>query len=276
MASSVRLAHLVVGAVMAVVLVCAACVQAASDALYAQAGPQSLAARVPAGFGLAVYRALDAIAPAYYVEDALAHNALARGDLVAAQGYAVRMPSGGRRNATLAAIAAARGQTRLALEYDFVANDVDALQNDIATLARTDAGAAAALEARVRARLIALGTHPDAVAESYFTSGVLADRRGRRRESLADYQAALTIAPLNMKYVLSAANEAANLGENDAARRLFRHGLDVNPGSGDALAGLGLLALRAGHRAQAQAYLARARAVDPHAAMIEGLEAALR
>ena len=276
MAGSVRLAHVVIGAVIACALAAAACVQFASDALYAQADPQSLAAHVPIGFGLAVYGALDRIAPADYVEDGLARAALARGDLDAAQHYAVRMPAGGRRNDMLAAIATARGQTQLALEYDYVANDTDALQNDIAKLARTDVTAASALEARVRARLIALGTHPDAVAESYYTSGWLADWRRRPREAYADYRSALAIAPLNMKYVLSAANEAVALGDDDAARQLFHRGLDVNPVSGDATSGLGIVALRAGDRGKALAYLARARAIDPHAPMILELEKALR
>ena len=276
MAGSVRLAHVVIGAVIACALAAAACVQFASDALYAQADPQSLAARVPIGFGLAVYGALDRIAPADYVEDGLARAALARGDLDAAQHYAVRMPAGGRRADMLASIAEARGQTQLALEYDLVANDTDALQNEIAKLARTDVNAAAALEARVRTRLIALGTHPDAVAESYYTSGWLADWRQKPREGYTDYRAALAIAPLNMKYLLSAANEAVALGNNDEARRLFLRGLDVNPASGDATSGLGIVALRTGDRAKARAYLARARAIDPQAPMILELEKLLR
>jgi tetratricopeptide (TPR) repeat protein len=277
MAASERVALGTVGALVACVLVCAALVQFASYALYAQqAGPQSLAAHVPPTFGLAVYGALDRVAPFGFVEDGLAHAALARGDLDAAQRYALRMPAGGRRDDVLADVARARGNAPLALQYAISANDVDALQSDIMTLARHDVHAASALEARVRGRLAALGTHPDAVAESYYISGNLANWRSQPREASADYQAAIAIAPLNVKYVLSEANEAYILHDDAGARRLFRHVLDLNPASGDALSGLGLVALRAGHRGQAVAYLARARAVDPHAEMIPSLAKALR
>jgi Tfp pilus assembly protein PilF len=50
----------------------------------------------------------------------------------------------------------------------------------------------------------------------------------------------------------------------------------IDPAGGDAYAGLGLIALREGRRDRAQAYLQRARALDPHAQMIPALEAALR
>jgi tetratricopeptide (TPR) repeat protein len=267
MQRSERFALGIIGAVVAIVFVCAGCVQAASRALYSSAGSH---------FGVAVYGMLDRMAPADFVEDTLAHAALARGDLDAAQRYAVRMPEGGRRSGVLAAIAAAHGQTAQAFEYAYVADDLDALQTDIMATARVNVKLAAQEEARVRVRLMALGTHPDAVAESYYTSGNLATWRRQPREALADYQAALTIAPLNMKYLISAATQAWLLHDYADAQRLYRSGLDVNPASGDALAGLGLVALHAGHRAQAVAYLARARTVDPNAGMIRPLAAALR
>jgi tetratricopeptide (TPR) repeat protein len=267
MQRSERFALGIIGAVVAVLLVCAACVQIASRTLYAS--PDS-------GLGLAVYGVLDRIAPVGFVEDALAHAALTRGDLDAAEHYATRMPDDGRRNAVLAAIAAARGNAQQAFDYAYAANDVDALQTDIMAIARVNVHAATAQEARVRARLIALGTHPDAVAESYYVSGNLANWRSQPREAYTDYQAALAVAPLNMKYVISAANQELILHDDAGAARLFHTGLDVNPASGDALAGLGLVALHAGHRAQAIAYLARARALDPGAGMIRPLAAALR
>ncbi len=268
-----RYALATIGALMACALLC---VQLASAALYAQAGPQSIAARVPQSFGLAVYGALDRIAPAGFVEDSLAHAALARGDLDAAEHYAERMPEGSRRDATLGTIAAARGQSERAFDYAFAANDVDAVQADIMSLARRDVFAATALEARERERLIALGTHPDAVAESYYISGNLANWRSQPREAYADYQAAIAIAPLNVTFVLSEANEAFILHNDADARRLFRSVLDLNPDSGNALSGLGLVALRQGDRRQALAYLTRARALDPRAPMISDLEKALR
>jgi len=218
-----------------------------------------------------VYGALDRIAPADFVEDTLAHDALARGDLDGAQHYATRMPANERRSDVLAQIAQARGDATQAFEYYFAADDVDALQRSIAALAVRDRPAALASEARVRARLIALGTHPDAVAESYLISGRLAVPLYGAKKALPYYQAALAIAPLNLTYVLETAYCALDAKDYELARTIFRSGLDVNPKSGDAFAGLGLVALRTGDRAQAQAYLARARAAEPNADAIPGL-----
>jgi tetratricopeptide (TPR) repeat protein len=79
-----------------------------------------------------------------------------------------------------------------------------------------------------------------------------------------------------MGYVLSAANNAYLSGDLADAQRLFEDGVSIDPAGGDAYAGLGLIALREGRRDRAQAYLQRARVVDPHAQMIPALEAALR
>lgn len=267
MAANGRLARGTIGAVLIVALACAGCVQAASAALY----------RSPASrFGLAVYSALDRFAPVGFVEDTLTHSALARGDLDAAQHYAMRMPQSARRDDALAQIAAARGEGGQAFEYFYAADDVDALQRSVRAVAVHDVATAYALEARVRVRLIQSETHPDAVAESYFISGQLAGLLGRSHEALVNYQAALGMAPLDMTYVLATANCAMDNHDYELARTTFRGGLDVNPASGDALAGLGIVALRTGDRAEAKAYLARAEAAEPHAPMVRALKRALQ
>lgn len=253
-----------------------AAIQLASDAFYAPAGPQSLAARAPIGFGLAVYRILDRVAPAAYVEDTLASYALRAGDLDSAQHHAVRMPAGPRRDDLLGQIASARGQTMLAMEYYFVAADVDRMETVAMDLARVDAPGALNLERRFRERLIALQTHPGAVAESYYVTGNLSNWLGKRDDSRRDFEAALAIAPLDMKYVLSAANENYVMGDYGAARRWFAYGLTINPASADMLGGLGLVAVRTGNRALARSYAARARAIDPHSLMLAALDRALR
>ena len=150
----------------------------------ATASPHALVARVPLAFGLDVYRAIDKVAPAEYVSDGLATMALAQGDLDAAQRYAVQMPAGERRDDLLAQIAAASGDAVLAREYYFVATDVTAMQAAIATLARTDIFGALATEAQFRDWLIALGTHPDAVAESYAISANYESWLHRYRDGL--------------------------------------------------------------------------------------------
>jgi len=271
-----RLPHALASGVVAFVLVLLALVQFGSDALYARAAPQSLVARIPLAFGVRVYEAIDAVAPAGYVNDALASNALIHGDAGAAQRYALEMPAEPRRDDLLAQAAAAQGNEELAREYYFAAADVDATQTQILRLARTNVTEAMLLEVQFRNRLIALRTHPDAVAASYLIGGNLEASQHRDRLALALYRDALALAPRNMAYVLSAANAAFRSGDLSTAQAYFERGLAVNPASGDCLAGLGLVALRQGDRAQAVAYLARARATDPHAQMIPALESALR
>jgi len=262
--------------VLGCVVVALALVQFASDALYARAAPQALVTHIPLAFGERVYETIDAIAPAAYVNDALAEAALQQGDAASALRYATRMPAGSRRDALLARIARAQGDDVLAGEYAFAADDVDAVQRDVARIARYNLGQALQLEGRFRERLIALGTHPDAVAESYAISATYEAGLHSYASALALDEQALALAPLNMGYVLSAANNAFVSGDLVDAQRLFERGVAIDPAGGDSYAGLGLIALREGRRDRAQAYLQRARAVDPQAQMIPALEAALR
>ncbi|HTU81862.1 MAG TPA: hypothetical protein VMF61_07020, partial [Candidatus Acidoferrales bacterium] len=129
---------------------------------------------------MAVYRALDTVAPAPFVEATLAERALARGDANAAQHYALRLPPTPVRDRLLARVAAARGDAALALEYSLAAPDVDAVQARVDALAPDDPPAAYALERVLRVRLELLTTHPDAVAEAWFRMGELANVAGRR------------------------------------------------------------------------------------------------
>jgi len=241
-----------------------------------QVGSEAIYGRLPVQIGVRIYQAIDAVAPADYVSDGLAMTALRHGDLDAAEHYAIAMPAGPRRDDLLAQVAQARGEPVLAREYYFAAADVVAMQRAIAEVARYNLRDAEQEQAGFRARLIALGTHPDAVAESYWLSGNYAAMQHRYLEGLSDDEQALVLAPMNMAYILSAANNAYQGNDVRAAQRWFERGVAVDPGGGDAYAGLGLIALRAGDRARAQAYLERARAVDPHAQMIPALAAALR
>ena len=276
MRSSSRVPRAIVGALVLFVALLLAIVQLASDAIYASAAPTALVAHLPLAFGLRVYQAIDSAAPAAYVNDALAFAALRQGDALAAQRYALRMPAGPRRDALLAQAAAAQGQTVLAREYYFAADDVAATQAAIARLARTDLPAAMQLENRLREQLLLLGRHPDAVADSYYNS---ANYEAWRHHYLAGYaldERALALAPLNMGYLLSAANNAYLGGDLADAQRLFERGIAIDPGGGDSYVGLGWIALREGHRDRARAYLQQARAIDPRAEMIPAFEAALK
>lgn len=247
-------------------LVALGVVQAASESFVRAPGTAS--ALVPRAFGVRVYRALDRFAPAPFVDETLAADALSRGALNAAERYAVRLQVSARRDDLLGRIAKARGQSRLAEEYFFVAPDISRMQEAIAARARRDPAGAYDLERRFRERLKALRTHPDAVAESYWISGALADDLHHPHRSIRDYESAIALAPFNVKYLLGAANEAYTYGAYATATREYRRGLGVNPACGDCLAGLGLIALHDGHRSAAERYAARAQTAQPASGML--------
>jgi hypothetical protein len=282
--------RLSLGAIVVALVVAFAAVQLASDALDSRAAaPGTLPRQVPVRFGLAVYRVLDRVAPAPYVETTLAQEALGRGDAGAAERYALRLPGSPIRDELLARVALLRGQAALAGEYFLAAPDpaaVDAAANEMA--AAGDPAAGYALERLLEVRLTHDATHPDAVAEAYWTMGRLANRQAWRevsgsprqrawlREALRDFEAAVGLAPLSERYLVEDANQANLLGDRSRARALFGQAADIDPSSADAIAGLGVIAWENGDRPAADEYLARARAVDPSALMVRALERDLR
>jgi hypothetical protein len=270
---------------IAALFVALAIVQLASYALDARAAvPGSLPSRVPLGFGLAVYHALDRVAPAPFVESTLAAQALAAGDFDGAQRYALRLPSSPTRDELLAQTARARGDATLALEYDLAAPDVDAVSQAAFALAASDPEAAYQLELHLKDRLALLTTHPDAVAEAYWNLGEFGNQSAWRKvpqspaqrawlqRARGDFESAVALAPLSEKYALSAGNQAALLSDYPRARQLFLQAAEIDPGGADAIAGLGVAAFSSGDLVQARADLARARALDPAAKMVRALE----
>ena len=281
---------------MPVVLACAcaalilflAIVQLASDSFAARAAaqPGSVPWRVSPAWALSVYRALDRAAPAPYVKETLARAALESGDPAAALRYATRLPASPERNEILARVAQRRAQPVLALEYFFAAPDIDEVQMHVDAIGARDPAAALDLERRLRDRLAALNTHPDAVAEADWRMGVIASREAERAapavrgawnlRALQSYELAHSLAPFSSKYGLTAANQAYSNGDDADAGLFYRQTVEQDPGSADAVAGLGLVALRAGRRAQAENYLARARGIDARAQMVRVLERELQ
>jgi len=248
----------------------------------------TLPRRISPSFGDAVYGALDRLAPASYVESTLAQRALERGDLVSAQRYAVHLPASPSRDELLARIAGARGQSQLALEYSLAAFDSDAVEAASQRLAVTDPQAAYELERLLEVRLSGRAMHPDAVAEARWQMGVFANQvawgkvPGSRAQrawltiASSDFESAVALAPLSERYAIAAANQADLLAERDRAEALFARAADIDPGSADAIAGLGVVALQNGDRVAAAAYLKRARALDPSALMVRALQRDLR
>ncbi|MBV8491109.1 MAG: tetratricopeptide repeat protein, partial [Candidatus Eremiobacteraeota bacterium] len=267
---------------------CFGTIQLASYGLDAGvAAPGTLPTHVSPAFGLAVYRVLDRIAPAPYVESTLAETALRDGDFAAAQRSALRLPSSAVRDELLARIAAAQGDATLALEYFIAAPDVDAVRARVDSLASSNPAAAYALERVLKVRLDMLATHPDAVAEASFRMGEIANVAGRRersgaartawfRRGMTDFTAAVALAPWSDKYLIAAANQAILLGDLDGGATYFQRAADADPGSADARAGLGVVAFRRGDVERARRDLARARQLDPQSGMVGALSALLQ
>lgn len=283
------LLQLIVGSVVAALALVFGAVQVASDALDSKAAiPGTFPRRVPHSVGVAIYRTLDRIAPAPYVETSLATEALEGGDLTGAERYAVRIPTSPVRDDLLARIALARGQATLAEEYFLAAPDPDEIDNAVQRIASHDPSAGYTLERLLEIRLARSGTHPDAVAQAYWTMGRLANRQAWRqtpggalqREWLgrarSDFEAAVELSPLSERYVVEAANQADLLGERRRAADLFARGVDIDPASADAVAGLGVVAWENGDRRAARTYLMQARRLDSGALMVRALERDLR
>jgi hypothetical protein len=280
----------IVGALVAAFLLGLAIVQVASDSLSASAAaPGTFPTRVPASFGRLVYRWLDRVAPAPYVETTLARDALARGDAVGAEHYTLRLPASPVRDELLARVAQARGEKLLALEYFLAAPDAAAVNAAAdAALAARDPSGAYRLEELLENRLALLRTHPDAVAEAYWRMGRYANQMAFvqisgspaqdawLRRGLNAMEAAVALSPLSERYAIEAANQADLLGDRARASQLFAQALAIDPASADAVAGLGVIAFQNGDRAAAAGYLTRARALDPQSLMVRALERDLR
>lgn len=271
-----RSVRAIVFLVVALALLGFAAIQLASDSLYAGAATRgAFPTRVSAGYGLAIYRLLDRIAPAPYVESTLAREALLRGDTASAERYALRLPPDPVRNGLLANIAAARGRDVLAYEYAFAAPDIDGVQTTIARISARQPEVAYRLEERFRDRLISLQTHPDAVAHAWWMLGdIAASMPGAwQMRAYGDFVRAAQLAPLDVQNILAVANQAVTLQHWNDAERWYRRSLEVNPANADAIAGLGIVALEGRHdRTAAIDRLHAARAIDPSSRIVTTLE----
>lgn len=275
----------VVGGVIAALVVALACIQAASDAFASSAAaPGTFPRRVPSRLGWAVYDLLDRVAPAPYVEATLAEAALDEGDAARALVHALRLPASPTRDEILGRIALARHEQQLALEYFLAAPDANAVQSAVLARAAQNPAEGYALERLLEARLALSATHPDAVAETYWHMGILANQEAWRqvsgsatqlawlRRGLGDFESAVRISPLSERYVIAAANQEDLIGARRRAEELFLRAREIDPESADAIAGLGVIAFERGDRAKAQLYLQQGRAVDPRSLMVRALE----
>jgi tetratricopeptide (TPR) repeat protein len=252
-------------------------VQLGSDAiLSAAAQPASLPAHLPLRFGTAIYGVIAGAAPAPYAESMLARAALQRGDLTQAQQYAQRLPPSITRDDLLARIAQTRGDEQSARDYFVRAGDIEAITRAVDALAPSRPAAAYALEDSLRLRLERSGTHPDAVAETYWRLGQLAWQESNRTLAMENYVQAVTLSPLSEKFLLAAGFAAYDMHEDATAQSYFARALSTDPASADGYAGAGLVALNEGDTQRARAYAARARSADPSSHALHTLENKLR
>lgn len=255
-------------------------VQVGSDALLSgDARPASLPRLLPQRWGLDIYRGIDRIAPAPFIARELGLEALRRGDEASAVKFGVTLPAGGARDALFAAIERARGADALAIEYELAGVDLPRLLARINALERIHPRAAYALADRLHARLATTTTHPDALANIYWRSGMIAtaavyhghrpslwNPRARRA-----FLAAARMAPYDNNYALGVAAYYYRVNDNARAKRWYRRVVTINPASADGWSGLGSLALRAGEIAAARRYLATARRYDAGAGSVRTL-----
>jgi len=250
---SPRLPRTAIAFAFAVLLLCAF-VQLASDAVFARAGaPLSLPSRLNPVLGTDLYRAIARVAPLPFVEATLADAALRDGHLDAASAHAERLPAGTVRSETLARIAEARGRTVEAMELYLDAGDDRALQRHVDQLvAAGQYSEAYRAESRVRDRLDAVPTRPNAAADSWWRLGRIALRMHRPAEAKQDFARADALAPLNTKYLIDAATLALEQRDALAAAALFAQTRQIDPSSADAPAGMGLASLQRGDVEQAR------------------------
>jgi len=259
-------------------LVSLAALQAASASIYASAGsPASIPAHIPPQFGRNVYVAIERIFPASWVESMLVRSAFLSKNLADAQTHLARMEPSVTRSELAARIALEQGDHGAAMSHFLDAVDVDAVHAEVDQLSRAGrTGTAYALENAVRTRLRSNATHPDAVAESYWRSGVLASKLGQLQAGLNDYRDALALAPFSEKYLLAAGIQSINLHQYSNAGDYFERSISVDPASADAYAGMGVVALRLGNRTSAEGYERRSRSLDANSEMLATLDRDLK
>jgi O-antigen ligase/tetratricopeptide (TPR) repeat protein len=259
-------------AAAAVVLVACALMQLASDALYAgAAAPASVVARL-GKLGAGPYAALERVAPLPFVEAALATYDVNGGWLRDAARHAALLPPGPVRSDLEARIAQREGRDADAVRAFLDAGDDEALQPIVYRLAVTGrVRDAYELERCILDRLAAIGTRPNAVADSSWRLGLLARRLGDDTEAARDFERATSAAPLNTKYLFDAGVLALQRRDPARAAVYFTRIVQTDPADADGVAGLGLAAIERGDRAEAARLSSRARAINPRATLERSL-----
>ncbi len=219
---------------------------------------------------------------------ALAREAFARSDFVAAGRQIAALGPSRDRLALEAELALRNGDASTALRDALAAGDLATIDSVTqALVARGDVPGALAVQEAAIARLAADPTQGEALAEAEFRAGRLQEmaawryavgspvRRAHELAGLTAYTRAVTLAPFAVRYLVALGTQALNVERYALAEATFTRARTVDPTSAEPEAGLGDLALRRGDRAAASAALARARALDPRSAAVHELAQAL-
>ena len=222
-------------------LLCGA-LQFASDALLSRhAASLSIPRHLPEELGVRIYDRLTSVVPLPVVDLYLTNDALFRHDVPAAERYAARIPAGPLASETRARVAVAEGDDEKAFQLFLDAGDDEALQRFVTNRAYTFSGGsvrdahrrglrkAHGLEARVRDRLAAAGTRPNALADSWWRLGGFAEQLGDLREAADDYDHANALAPLNTKYLKDAGSLALRRHDWSTAAARFSRAYEIDP-----------------------------------------------
>ncbi len=264
-------------ALIACILGALAVLQLGSMALFSSAAVRgSFPAHISRSFGQRIYRGLEGVMPSDTVEAMLARDDLSNFKFGDVPKRIAHMKPGPERSELQAQLARSRGETEGALRSYLAADDVNALQFEVDRLAAGGRLANAyKFERRIVEHLSSQTTHPDALAEAWWRLGQLASRL-RLDNAQNDYEHALALAPFSEKYLLAAGFQALALGNFAAASTYFTRGIDVNPASAEAYAGLGQVALASGDRARSMQFASRSRSLNARTTALRELEDNLR
>jgi O-antigen ligase len=205
--------------------------QLASSAVFSRAAaPFSFPAHLPPQLGIRIYDGLTRAVPLPLLDVILTDEALSRRDMRAAEQYAARIPAGTLASETQARVALAQGDDAKAFRLYLDAGDDEALQTLVDFL-RVLRGARVAheLESRVRDRLAAAGTRPNALADSWWRLGDFASRLGDLGEAADDYDHAIALAPLNTKYLIDSGRLALRRRDWSTAVARFTRATEIDP-----------------------------------------------
>jgi len=194
------------------------------------AAPAALPAHIPLETGLAVYGAIARIAAFPFVRQMIARADVDSGRLDDAAAQIDRLPPSAERSDLQARLWSRQGRTDASTAAYLEAGDADAVEARIDALrAQGDVEGARALARSLAARLVGDRTGRAAYAEARWKLGVLeGGAQGSR-----DFDAAVALAPFDVKYLLDAAFGALANGDRALARSYLDRLRAIDPDSSD-------------------------------------------